>query len=136
VSRFSRIIKSAQLHGFGGACGSVAVAINRVVFGGKGQLVAASNEHVSALIRQPFLGHVAVLYKGKFYDSSGEIAEEDFIEWGMVDPSDPVFESLSDEQVHDAALFEIDEREALTYTAKGRDCASLRYAEARLRKAL
>lgn len=133
---YSAVIKSAGLHGFGGECGSVAVAINRVIFRGKGRLVAASNEHVNALWRQPFFGHVAVLYKNRFYDATGEIAEEDFIEWGMVDPEDPAYEGLSDDQAHDAALFEINEHEAMAYTAKGQDCTTLRYAEGRLRKAI
>ena len=37
IRRANEIIRAAQLEGFGGRCGRVAIAINHVVFGGKGK---------------------------------------------------------------------------------------------------
>ena len=56
------------LRGFGGACGEAAVAINRVVFDGKGTIVAALNE--AFLDRGRQIGHVAVLHDGVIWETA------------------------------------------------------------------
>lgn len=81
--------KTLGFESFAGKCGPAAVAINRVVFRGKGTLVAAVNkaflDHKNVLI-----GHVAVLHEGIFWDADATPKEQDDIEhWGMLDFSDP-----------------------------------------------
>ena len=76
------------LEGFGGSCGEAAVAINRVLFDGRGTLVGAFNE--AFLDHGRLLGHVAVLVDGTYWDADGRPKPLDEVEsWGMLDPHDP-----------------------------------------------
>lgn len=86
---YSDVIRAAKLYGHGGLCGVVALAIDEVVFDGRGELVAATNFHVSRLRNHPFVAHVAVKFAGRYYDATGQIAFEDLRGWGMIDPDDP-----------------------------------------------
>jgi len=116
VSAILRKAKELGFEGWGGACGEAAIAINRVLFGGAGQLVAAFNE--------PFLdhgrkiGHVAVMVDGQCWDADGEPKDlEDVESWGMLDPADEdhVEEAerlgfkWDEDAAYAAALFEIDD---------------------------
>lgn len=90
----------------GGACGEVAIAINDVLFDGKGTLVAVANK---ALLDQGrFVGHVGVRDKrGVVWDSEGTYdnadALEEFKAWGMVDARD---HDLTDEEAHEVVMFD------------------------------
>lgn len=76
------------LEGFGGSCGEAAVAINRVLFDGRGTLVGAFNE--AFLDHGRLLGHVAVFVDGTYWDADGRPKPLDEVEaWGMLDPQDP-----------------------------------------------
>jgi hypothetical protein len=84
VSDISRQIKRAHLEGFGGQCGVAAVAINDVVFHGKGKLVGAFNK---AFFDKGILyGHVAVEMNGNYWDADARPKPWEEIEsWGMLD---------------------------------------------------
>ena len=41
-----QILEKAKIEGFSGACAEAAIAINNVLFDGKGTLVAAVNKHL------------------------------------------------------------------------------------------
>lgn len=60
VAEADRIIRRARLNGFGGNCGRVAVAINRVLFGGTGKYVVATNPFISEAFGRTFMAHVVV----------------------------------------------------------------------------
>jgi hypothetical protein len=85
------VLAEAKLDGFGGKCGEVAIAINKVLFSGAGSLVAAVNE---ALYRREgrLVGHVGVLVGDSIWDCEGTFDGEDgrseFEAWGMIDPED------------------------------------------------
>jgi hypothetical protein len=80
--------------GFGGGSGEAAVAINRVLFAGRGTLVGALNE--AFLDRGHMIGHVAVRALGPIWDGDACAKSFDDIEhWGMLD--------LEDEDYQDAA---------------------------------
>ena len=90
----ARRIAALGLNGFGGACLDAALAINAKVFGGKGKIVGVANSFW--LERGRFLGHVAVLYRGRYWDvdarPDGPYPDgkdwEDIESWGMLDPHD------------------------------------------------
>lgn len=63
------ILRIADLQGFGGECGAVAVAINRVLFEGRGRYIAAFN--AAALARKRAVGHVGVEYGKRIWDGAG-----------------------------------------------------------------
>ena len=110
VRRANEIIRAAQLEGFGGSCGRVAIAINRVVFDEKGRYVVATNPAISAHRGQLFMGHVVVEWRGRLFDSTGVIDDEHEIEsWGMVDHMDPDYDYLTEEQALDGQLHYIDD---------------------------
>jgi hypothetical protein len=78
-------------NGFGGLCGEAAVAINRVLFQGKGELVGAFNR--AFLDHEHLLGHIAVSVNGVLWDADAQPKTMDDIEhWGMLDPHDPDYE--------------------------------------------
>lgn len=104
------IIRAARLEGFGGRCGRVAIAINRVVFGDKGRYVVATNPAISKHRGRLFVGHVAVEWKGRLFDATGLIDDEDTMEsWGMVDHTDPDYVYLTEDQASDGQLHYIDD---------------------------
>jgi hypothetical protein len=77
-----------RCNGFGGECERAADFINRKVFDGRGKIVGAANTFW--LARGRFLGHVAVLYKGRYWDLDGRPKDwEDIESWGMLAPDDP-----------------------------------------------
>ena len=110
VKRADEIIRAAQLEGFSGRCGRVAIAINRVVFGDKGRYVIATNPHISEHEKRMFMGHVVVEWKKRLFDATGVIDDEDTVEaWGMVDPHDPDYEFLTEDEAHDGQLHYIED---------------------------
>lgn len=94
-----KILKRAELEGFGGMCAEAAIAMNEVIFEGRGRLVAAVNEKLWK--EGEFVGHVAVEWEGSYWDAEGEKTWEDIESWGMVDESDPEysFENLEEAYV-------------------------------------
>jgi hypothetical protein len=110
LKRANAIIRAAQLEGFGGRCGRVAIAINRVVFGGQGRYVVATNPHISKHRGQLFMGHVVVEWKGRLFDATGGIDDEHSVEaWGMVDHNDPDYDYLTEDEANDGQLHYIDD---------------------------
>ncbi len=110
VKRADAVIRAAQLEGFGGQCGRVAIAINHVVFGDKGRFVIATNPHITAHRGQLFMGHVVVEWKGRLFDATGLVDDEHGVEaWGMVDHTDPDYDYLTEEQALDGQLHYIDD---------------------------
>lgn len=100
-----KVIRKAKLHGFGGECGLVALAINDVVFAGRGTLVVATNWHIAKYQGRPFIGHVGVrVPNGDIYDATGIVDYEEFRAWGMVDNEDDDFSFLSEEEAEDASV--------------------------------
>ena len=110
LKRADAIIRAAQLEGFGGRCGRVAIAINRVVFGDQGRYVVATNPHISKHRGQLFMGHVVVEWKGRLFDATGGIDDEHSVEaWGMVDHNDPDYDYLTEDEANDGQLHYIDD---------------------------
>ena len=110
IKRADEIIRAAQLEGFGGRCGRVAIAINRVVFGDKGRYVVATNMAITKHRGRLFVGHVVVEWKGKLFDATGVIGDESEVEsWGMVDHTDPDYDYLTEDQALDGQLHYIDD---------------------------
>ena len=73
--------------GFGGNCGAAALAINKAIFDNAGTLVGAFNKASLAAGRP--IGHIAVRFKGKYYDADGKPKRWLEIEcWGMLDEND------------------------------------------------
>jgi hypothetical protein len=108
--RADEVIRTAQLDGFGGRCGRVAIAINHVVFGDKGRYVIATNPAISKHRGRLFIGHVVVEWKGRLFDATGGIDDEHEVEsWGMVDHIDPDYDYLTEEQALDGQLHYIDD---------------------------
>ncbi len=106
------IAQDFGLSGMGGECGETAIAINKLLFDGRGQLVASVNKH---LWRQGRLvGHVGVRVDGVVWDAEGtyddEEAMEEFMSWGMVDPADPDYEFPSEDDAYDVLLVEPTEK--------------------------
>lgn len=110
LKRADEIIRAAQLDGFGGRCGRVAIAINHVVFDNKGRYVIATNPAISKHRGRLFMGHVAVEWKGRLFDATGIIDDEDTVEsWGMIDHTDPDFSYLTENESLDGQLHYIDD---------------------------
>lgn len=94
IKEADRILKKANLRGFGGDCGRVAIAINRVLFGGKGKYVVVTNPAFNKAFKTFFMGHVVVEWNGRLFDSSGLIEDEDTIEtFGVIDEDDPDYDA-------------------------------------------
>lgn len=139
VKEADEVIRRARLNGFGGNCGRVAVGINRVLFGGKGKYVVATNPHISKAFGRPFMGHVVVEWNGVLFDATGAIADEESVEaWGMVDPEDPDWEFLTSDEAHDGQMHYLEgeradiERQIMRGT---RGSCSMRDVEKALREA-
>ena len=87
--QISKKIEALGLDGFGGACFEAANVINKKVFGHKGLIVGAANTFWLDRRKSRFIGHVAVFFEGKYWDSDAEPKEWEEIEsWGMLDPKD------------------------------------------------
>jgi hypothetical protein len=111
LQRADKAIRAAQLEGFGGQCGRTAIAINRIVFGGKGRYVIATNPAISKHRGRLFMGHVVVEWKKRLFDANGLIGDEHDVEsWGMVDHADPDYAYLTEEESLDGQLHYIDDK--------------------------
>jgi hypothetical protein len=99
------------LYGMGGECGETAIAINRLLFGGRGQLVAAVNWPLWQ--RGRLIGHVGVEHRNVVWDAEGtyddEEALEDFRAWGMLDPDE--HPELTEDEAYDARIVRVSERQ-------------------------
>ena len=102
-------IQALALGGFGGACGRAAVEINERVFGGKGRYVAGLNEFW--LNRDHAIGHVAVLWDGRYWDAKGILSEEDLLDWGVLNTKDPAYahREFGEREAEHAILVEFDD---------------------------
>lgn len=115
--------RNHEFEGFGGWCGCAAVAINQVIFRGRGIYVGAANRFF--LRHGRFVGHVAVKFRGKLWDADGRPKTIDEIEsWAMLDEHDPDYieaaEKLGSEWneslAYDIELVQFDnEKEILRY---------------------
>ena len=101
MREFMKIVEARveypRFSGMGGLCGQAAVAINRTIFGGRGQLVGCFND---AFYYQAdrMTGHVAVLMDGIYWDADATPKTRDDIEsWGMLDVEDPDYKEFADE---------------------------------------
>lgn len=104
-------IRSLRLHGYGGACGAAAIEINEQVFDGRGRYVAGVNDFW--LNRGRGVGHVAVLYGGRYYDSSGIVSKGDLLDYGMLPEDDPRFQHprMTAKDFEASVLVELDDAE-------------------------
>ena len=90
-----RVLEKAKIYGFGGECGAAAVAINRVLFGEKGTLIAFLNKFLFEEEGEMF-GHVAVKWEDSYWYSDGEKQKEVMEAWAMLDENDYKFPSEED----------------------------------------
>lgn len=114
IEEINSKIEALKIHGWGGACGQAAIQINKQVFDGQGEYIAALNNFW--LERDRWVGHVAVLYGDELWDSDGLIEDqEDLRAWGMLDPEDPDWNvpGWDEEAAYDADLYEVSEAEIL-----------------------
>lgn len=87
VARIIRAARSEGFEGFGGACGEAAVALNRVLFDGRAEIVGVFNE--AFFDRGRLIGHVAVRIGDVYWDADASPKTLDDIEhWGSLDPHD------------------------------------------------
>ena len=117
-AKVMRIARSNGFQGFGGHCGTAAVAINRVLFAGKGTIVGGFNVYFQENLGIP-VGHIVVDFVKSYWDADGVPKCDDDVEsWGMLDPEDLDYrEQAGDEwnegTANDAAMFDMSEQEAL-----------------------
>lgn len=79
--------KALGLRGFGGHCASAAVAINRVLFDGRGEIIGIFNGAFESKDR--LIGHVVVDFEGIYWDADATPKGADDVEhWGMLDHED------------------------------------------------
>jgi hypothetical protein len=83
--------KQEKRYGFGGECAETAIAINDVLFGDEGVLVAAANKWLWENEGR-MVGHVAVEWSGAYWDAEGKKEWEEIEHWGMLDPEDPDYD--------------------------------------------
>lgn len=87
ISEVLRRAKANGFYGFGGACFSAAIAINRVLLNGQGEYVGCFNGPF--LDHGRLLGHVAVRYNGVLWDADARPkSPEDIETWGVLDFDD------------------------------------------------
>lgn len=103
-----KVLGMAELRCFGGGCLPASVAINDILFDGKGELVMSLNK---ALWGQAMLvGHAGVRFEDKIWDGegffSGDDGLEEFLSWGMVDFHDPDYGPflISEEEASEVCL--------------------------------
>lgn len=116
---FAAIVAEAKtlgLKGFGGECFAAAVALNRVIFDGKGSPIAALNGPLYEEAGHA-VGHAAVSYRDACWDADGRPKGEEEIEsWGMLDPEDSDYATIAldnsiawdEEACHDAGIWEFE----------------------------
>jgi len=107
----------------GGYCGSIALAMNAVLFDGEGEIVAAVNRYLWEKKGIP-VGHVGVRYRKIIWDGEGTFEGdeglEEFLSWGMLDPEDldyalPKNREAREAAAYDAVLLEGDAAEGAAY---------------------
>lgn len=87
VARIILAARSDGFQGFGGACAEAAVALNRVLFDGRAEIVGVFNE--AFFERGRLIGHVAVRIGDVYWDADASPKTLDDIEhWGSLDPHD------------------------------------------------
>jgi hypothetical protein len=129
-------LSRAELDGWAGQCGPAAIAINRVLLGGKGTYIVAYNKGMMRR-RNHFVGHVAVRYGGFLWDAEGQIEPDDLEAWGMLAPDDLDYRKQygrgwSEEIAEGATVKEVDE--AFLYTSFHEFLGTLAALESALRK--
>lgn len=87
INHAEAALEKASLYGFGGKCAEAAIAINDVLFNEEGRLVAAVNKWLWEEEGR-MVGHVAVEWKGSYWDSEGRKEWERIESWGMLDEHD------------------------------------------------
>jgi len=104
-------------HGTGGCCGAAALAINNVLFDGKGKIIVATNNAILERDGNLF-GHVGILDKnGIIWDSEREYyyhrqeGIDDFKEWAMLDPEDPDYD-VTEEEANDVSIITLSKEDA------------------------
>ena len=107
-----KVLDRAKIYGFGGECGAAAVAINRVLFGGKGTLIAFLNKFLLEEEGEMF-GHVAVKWEDSYWDSEGEKQKEVMEAWGMLDENDSNYNFTSEEDAYEVIEQVLSEAEVL-----------------------
>ena len=99
------------LQGMGGACGETAIAINDVLFGGKGTYVAAVNEYL--FNQGKLVGHIMLKVGNEYWDTEQtfDVDDEDgiskFESWGMLDESDPDWELPDENAAYGIKIIEV-----------------------------
>lgn len=145
VCEVARHARENGLTGFGGGCWAAAVALNRVVFGGQGSLVAGLNAPLMEGGVGAF-GHAAVLFQDACWDMDGRPKEETDVEaWGMLDPEDSDYRDAAEEEgiawgeepAAEAGFWEFEGEPQFVEAVAGEDFAErLEEAEAVLRAAV
>lgn len=96
IAAILRHAKELGFDGFGGRCGEAAVAIDRVLLSGKGELVGAFN--AAFLDCDRLIGHVAVRIDGIIWDADAmPKALGDIETWGMLDTEDTDYREAAQE---------------------------------------
>lgn len=96
IARIILASRSCGFEGFAGACGEAAVALNRVLFDGRAEIVGAFNE--AFFDRGRLIGHVAVRFGDVLWDADGSPKTIDDIEhWGSLDPHDIDYAEIAGE---------------------------------------
>lgn len=124
TTQIRRILEAAVhdgFHGFSGMCGQAAVAIDRILLNGRGEIVGAFN--IAFLARERHIGHVAVAWNGRYWDADGRPKDvDDILSWGMLDPEDPDYIEearlfgfeWTEEAAEEVSLVTLDPARALT----------------------
>ena len=106
----------------GGECFMWAVAIQTVLLP-KGKIVVAVNEPIWQHSKQ-MVGHAAVLYRGRYWDSEGETDLDRIESWGSLDPDDSEYaeragmtaeEWSTSDAFAESAVYEMSAKELLEY---------------------
>lgn len=111
--RVFAVLERADLDGMSGRCAAAAIAINEVLFAGKGGYWAAYNRPLLEKAGA-FWGHVVVQApNGVLWDAEGETLPENVEAWGMLDPEDLDYADMYGEgwdegKAYDAVLVPVD----------------------------
>ena len=106
-------IKDLKLNGFGGDCPWAAIEINKKIFDGEGEYIVAANKFWFNKHNR-VIGHVAVKYLDRYWDSDGETTLDHLESWGMLDEHDSDYNEDTDwtpEDAYEVELLEMNEDE-------------------------
>jgi hypothetical protein len=101
------------LRGMGGACGETAIAINKVLFGGRGTYVASVNEYLFNQGR--IVGHIMLKIGNEYWDTEQTFDVDDeenmsnFESWGMLDEHDPDWEIPDEKSAYGVKIIDVTE---------------------------